>query len=305
MLEARTEVQSVKLSLIEEAALALTKSAAGEDTERDAMIRTWLYKLLGAGALGISGGAIAGLLRNLLREPLPSIRPQTIQPDIILPKSITQEEEEEDRLTKASQEKRWTDQWYIPDFLKGPAEEIDYAWRGGKKDEFWPLAGSVAAVAAGGIGGYKLVDWLLRKRRAAQLERKITDARAQYQQALRDLSTVSRGLEVGKAASYDFPQMLEDITDIRYDGMEKQAVWPTGAPVMQTLGVLALTLFVVSAVLARSKINQSAKHKRQLQALDSIRRYRVLSRQAPVSVVPTAIPTGLKPAEEEEEEDVL
>jgi len=319
MREARIEVQS-ELSLIDEAALSMTKRAG--DPERDAMVRLWVYRLIGAGAIGVSGGAIAGLLRNLLREPLPSIRSKSVQPTML--PHVVPDEEDEDKLMKRSAAgdyggedievptyRKWHGfpSEHIPSIFKNVADSINYQSGGGVKDEFLPLAGSLASIVAGGVGGYSLVDWLLRKRRAAKLEDKINQARKQYQKALQELSAASSGYfaendEKQKVASYDFPEMLEDITNIRYDGLEKRALdMPTLPAVLPTLGVLALTLFVVSAVLARSKINRSAKNTRRLKALDSIRRYRVLSKQAPISMVPTAVPIGLSPLDEKDDDD--
>jgi hypothetical protein len=90
----------------------------------------------------------------------------------------------------------------------------------------WEIPVGVAAGGAGLMGGWKLVDWLMDKRRKKSMESELEEARGGYQRALQDQYSAAM---MGKGASTD--PTLDDVYDRLFDQqhrqehMEKLADW--------------------------------------------------------------------------------
>lgn len=192
------------------------------DAKNNAMRLGLLMLGLGAGTRGLQG--LINLSRRNLRppqEPLGRVR------EVSIP---VLRQEEEERPFKAAN--------VLTDYVTEP---ISRAWQGqGSDAASWPLAWPLAAAAGTGglVGGYKLTDWLLDKRRRAQLEEELEQARSQYEEALTGKSALARDLD----ALYDrYKQASGDVATDAWGKLMGGAL-TMGVPLALASGLIAYDL---------------------------------------------------------------
>lgn len=222
----------------------LTK-AAMTPQEQDAWNRM-LSMLLVGGGVGVGARGLVGLQEMFRKRP--GVDPQSTIPEtipIVLPQQAQRAKLAHDV------------------FGARPDGGVNY----------WEYPTGLAAGAGGLMGGWKLMDWLMDKRRKASMQGELDRAQQEYQQALQDDVNAA---SVSKAASAD---TLDAVYD-RVQTLEKQG--DSLADLLHGSGGLYLASLLAAGGL--SGLGVYSRVKSQQDAEDANRRRR-LTRTAPQPIM--------------------
>jgi len=167
---------------------------------------------LGAGFRGLLG------LRDLLAEKK---KPTTPQRHLVLevpvksaqhPYTFPDEQSWLYRWALRKNPSRARGGWEEPSYIKG---HVNAAGEHPKTPSAIPMATALGTLGIGGglYGGYKLVDWLLRSNRKAELEDELEEAKQEYRTALQQ-QLAGRGKQAqadGQAAMSQIKQFFGDV----------------------------------------------------------------------------------------------
>lgn len=146
---------------------------------------------------------------------------------------------------------------------------------------YWPAA--VGALGLGGVGGWKLIDYILDKRRSQETTDELDQARVDYEKALRNEPAASQ--VAGKFAE-ELDKLAEAVL-----GLEKKALgWQDilGGTTGLYLGAYALPSSVLAATIA---YNMGKKRQRKvLLEQAQKKRMREMSRSQPVTLLANPSP---------------
>lgn len=154
----------------------------------------------------------------------------------------------------------------------------------------WFTPAAVGVPLAGGIGGWKFMDWLLDKRRKSQIEAEVEAAKVEYEKALAEAQGVKR------SSDSELGRTLDRLYDV---ALEK-----SGGTMTDLGGSLAgLYLLMVggaAGLTGTAAYNWTRKRSRQAiidKALKSLKRKQQMQQPAPILVqpVPTARRANLNP----------
>jgi hypothetical protein len=188
-------------------AITLYKSA-GESTFQDALQEYYskslrasaLQQALGVGAAGLGVGLGARGLLGLLGLGKHNVSPEEPYSSSVI--EIDDEEEKEASTDKSSS---------FLDFVKGRYAETTAGVP-------WAMPAAVGAGAGGLYGGWKMMDYLLDKRRESRVDEELEEAKAEYEAALADTK---------EAADGSFGKDLDELyNNLNMYGEKAAASWP-------------------------------------------------------------------------------
>jgi len=154
----------------------------------------------------------------------------------------------------------------------------------------WFGPAAVGIPLAGGVGGWKFMDWLLDKRRKGQIEAEVEAAKVEYEKALAEAQGVKR------SADSELGRTLDRLYDLL---TEKTA--GTGTDIAGALaGLYLLGAGGAAGLSGYAAYNWTKKRSRQAiidKALKSLKRKQQMQQPAPILVqpVPTARRANLNP----------
>jgi hypothetical protein len=204
-------------------------------------------------ALGAGAAAIYNILKTITTPPKPKIEkfPELKKLTTSLP--IKEIEKEANFLS------------YIP--ILGPA--LDKFTGEKPVDQSVQLAGDLGGFSLGGYAGFRLVDSLMDDERKKERKARIAKAREKYLKAMKAY------IHMSKSSSYEFDEILDDITDITLQDMEKSA---SRAP-LAYIGAAGILFTIWSYLKRRQEIKdeEAAKVETALSALDSLHKQKAMS----------------------------
>ena len=267
------------------------------------MMKEWLSWLLVGGGVGIGAGGLASLYRLLSRDApnkglIEKVTPKPTEP-IKIPVKPGEEKKKKKQTANYYWKKAGLDDLKVGarskvlpviSTLTGADEAADKFIGDKPFMETAQIMGDVLAGAGGLIGGYKLIDWFARGKSKDELKKRIAAAKLKYVASLRDLTAMNEA----KKSSYEFPEILDDITDV---SMNKEAFHP--AAILLAGGGL---LTVLHFLRARARARKAKKDEREkLKSLIGLSKQRELAKVPEFeAVMPEEI--GLEPTPMEETE---
>jgi hypothetical protein len=323
--EGRAPLDPLSPSLKKEGQMKTAQTGSPQQTLDQEAMRKLLSIALMGGGLGVSARALMGL-RNLLRESRPSVESTSSVPTSVpVPIPVEGPEKMAAQATCPSCGKPFPKGEPYPDVKNceaceryGPPKEAagplvatgrllkqaqGLHVRPSGRVTWWQIPAAVGAGGLGIYGGWKLLDWVLKAQKKRQESSELTDAKREYEDAMRQQYLTALQ---GKAGEFSG---LDDIFDRFIAPIEKQAQHGLGDTIgdfahgglgayLTALGIVAGTGGLAGYRWARSRSKQKAT--------DKALRIRRQLRQSPQPIYAYAVPFPVhhptNEALEEEEE---